>query len=63
MDKTKVMRVRIDGSKRERDNAMSIKIDREVLRQVNQFRYLESFISDDDASTAQIKSLLLEPVD
>ena len=54
--KTKVMRVCRNGSKREGGNSINIMIEGQWVEQVNQFRYLGSFISDDGTCTAEIKS-------
>ena len=44
---TKVMSVFRAGSKRERGNEIKITIDEQVVKKVNQFRYLGSLISYD----------------
>ena len=41
LNKTKVMRVCRNGSKREGGNAINKTIDGQVVEQVNQFNYLE----------------------
>ena len=55
VEKTKFMRVCIDGIKREQDNAVNITVYGQAVEKMNQFRHLGSIISDDGACT-DIKS-------